>query len=70
VAQRPLADRIVTLRSRTLSSVGPAVGEKRVLGRDGFEHALRDVFGIAVRGERLERLWAKACAQHEAYVAA
>jgi N-hydroxyarylamine O-acetyltransferase len=69
VAQKPLADRIVTLRSRTLSEIGPAVDTKRVLDRGGFVEALHDVFGVTVTGARLERLWAQATRQHEAFLA-
>ncbi len=29
----------------------------------------RDVFGITVGGSRLDRLWAQAAAQHEAFLA-
>src|SRR5262245_13754664 len=44
VCQRPLEDRIVSLRSRTLSSSGPSVDEKRVLDESSFVAALRDEF--------------------------
>jgi N-hydroxyarylamine O-acetyltransferase len=70
VVQSARADRIVTLRSRTLSSIGPSVDEKRVLAdRDELASVLLDVFGITLRGERLERVWSQAVAQHEAYLA-
>ncbi len=70
VVQQPREDRIVTLRSRTLSRVGPTVDEKHVVAdRDEFAATLTDVFGIALRGERLSRLWALAAAQHDAFVA-
>ena len=69
VAQKPLEDRIVTLRSRTLSSIGPAVDTKRVVEQDEFATVLRTVFGITVGGERLARLWAQAVDQHEAFLA-
>ncbi len=70
VVQQPRLDRIVTLRARTLSSVGPAVDEKRVVeDRDALAAVLRDMFGITVGGERLDRLWAQAAAQHEAFLA-
>ena len=69
VAQRPLADRIVTLRSRTLSAIGPEVDDKRVVAdRDDLAATLRDVFGITLTGERLDRVWALAAAQHEAFL--
>jgi N-hydroxyarylamine O-acetyltransferase len=71
VVQKPLADRIVTLRARTLSSVGPSVDTKHVVADlDEFAATLRDVFGITVSGNRLERLWIHAVAQHESFVAA
>ena len=59
VVQSPRDDRIVTLRSRTLSEIGPWVDTKRVLSRDEFAPVLRDVFGITLVGERLERLWSR-----------
>ncbi len=61
VVQRPYEDRIVTLRSRTLSVRGPAVDSSRVLGADEF--------GLTLDGARVERLWALAEAQHAAFVA-
>ena len=71
VVQKPLEDRIVTLRSRTLSTVGPQVDGKRVLSdQDDLAATLRDVFGITLAGERLGRVWALAVAQHEAFLAA
>jgi N-hydroxyarylamine O-acetyltransferase len=69
VAQSPRPDRIVTVRARTLSTVGPEVAGKRVLDRDEFAPVLREEFGLAVGGERLERLWQLAVAQHEAFLA-
>jgi N-hydroxyarylamine O-acetyltransferase len=69
VVQSARADRIVTLRSRTLSSIGPSVDEKRVVAdRDEFAAVLLDVFGITLRGSRLGRAWERAVAQHEAYL--
>jgi N-hydroxyarylamine O-acetyltransferase len=69
VVQQPREDRIVTLRSLTLSSYGPRVDEKRVLAdREEFAATLRDVFGIALGGPRLERAWALASEQHEAFL--
>ena len=42
VVQQPHEDRIVTLRARTLRSVGPSVDEKRVVDeRDEFAEVLR-----------------------------
>jgi N-hydroxyarylamine O-acetyltransferase len=74
VVQRPFDDRIVTLRSRTLSVDGPGRRERDVLPDEAaFAAALRDVFGIDVAGigaERLARLWSRACAQHDAFVSA
>ncbi len=70
VAQSPRDDRIVTLRSRTLSEIGPWVDTKRVLSRDEFPRVLADVFGISVVGSRLERLWDRAAQQHETFMAA
>jgi N-hydroxyarylamine O-acetyltransferase len=70
VVQQPREDRIVTLRARTLSSVGPSIDEKRVVGsRDELAAVLYDVFGISVGGPRLDRLWTQAAAQHEAFLA-
>jgi N-hydroxyarylamine O-acetyltransferase len=68
VVQRPLDDRIVTLRARTLSAKGPEVDDKRVVDRDGFDEALRDL-GVTLDAARRERLWALAAAQHEAFQA-
>jgi N-hydroxyarylamine O-acetyltransferase len=69
VVQRPYDDRIVTLRSRTLSSKGPGIDEKRVLARDEFGDVLLGEFGIVLDGGRLQRLWTLAAAQHEAFQA-
>jgi N-hydroxyarylamine O-acetyltransferase len=73
VVQRPYDDRIVTLRSRTLSVDGPGVREREVLAdRTAFAGVLRDEFGIApdaLGDGRLSRLWSRACAQHDAFVA-
>jgi N-hydroxyarylamine O-acetyltransferase len=69
VVQSPRDDRIVTLRARTLSEIGPWVDTKRVLAREEFEPVLRAEFGISVGGERLQRLWSRAAAQHEAFMA-
>jgi N-hydroxyarylamine O-acetyltransferase len=70
VVQSPRPDRIVTLRARTVSVVGPAVQEKRVVDDIvEFTGVLRETFGITLAGERLERLWAQAVAQHEAFLA-
>jgi N-hydroxyarylamine O-acetyltransferase len=70
VVQKPLADRIVTLRARTLSVVGPGLESKRVVeDEDEFGAVLRDEFGITMGGERLARLWTQAVAQHETFLA-
>jgi N-hydroxyarylamine O-acetyltransferase len=70
VVQKPLADRVVTLRARTLSEKGPAVDAKRVLDDErAFGATLRDTFGIALDDGRVARLWRNAVAQHDAFVA-
>lgn len=68
VVQKPLDDRIVTLRARTLSEKGPAIDEKRVLDEPAFAAALTGTFGLRLDAGRVARLWDRACAQHEAYV--
>lgn len=74
VVERPLPDRLVRLRSRTLKVDGPAVPEEqvRVLG-DAAELAavLQGEFGIdprALGAGRVERLWEQARAQHERWL--
>jgi N-hydroxyarylamine O-acetyltransferase len=67
VVQKPYDDRIVTLRSRTLSRRGPLMDEKRVLDRDEFGDVLRDEFGLVLHAGQLQRLWTLAAAQHEAF---
>jgi N-hydroxyarylamine O-acetyltransferase len=71
VVQRPLDDRIVTLRARTLFVDGPGRRERRVLDDSGsFAAALREQFGIdpeVLGADRLGRLWAKADDQHQAH---
>lgn len=70
VVQKPLEDRVVTLRARTLSEKGPAVDDKRVLGDErAFAAALTDTFNIRLDAGRVARLWDRACAQHEAFAA-
>jgi N-hydroxyarylamine O-acetyltransferase len=70
VVQQPREDRIVTLRARTLSSVGPSVDEKRVVdSADELAAVLLDVFGITVGSPRLDRVWTQAAAQHDAFLA-
>jgi N-hydroxyarylamine O-acetyltransferase len=68
VVQRPCPDRIVSLRARTLTEVGPRVDRVRVL-MDAAELAeVLAGFGIALDDARLSRLWAGACEQHEAFL--
>jgi N-hydroxyarylamine O-acetyltransferase len=73
VVQRPHADRIVTLRARTLHVDGPGVRARDVLpDAAAFAAALEREFGIdagALGGARMARLWAQACAQHDAWLA-
>jgi N-hydroxyarylamine O-acetyltransferase len=69
VVQSPRPEEIVTVRARTLSAVGPHVDRKRVLEREEFGPLLREEFGLTVAGERLDRLWTAAVAQHEAFLA-
>jgi N-hydroxyarylamine O-acetyltransferase len=68
VVQRPRADRIVTLRSRTLTERGPAVDTRRVLERDEFADVLADL-GLRLDAARRERLWERAQAQHSTFTA-
>jgi arylamine N-acetyltransferase len=68
VVQRPRPDRIVTLRSRTLTERGPGIDTHRVLDRGAFADVLAGL-GLRLDAERRERLWALACAQHEAFTA-
>lgn len=70
VVQKPLHDRVVTLRARTLSEKGPTVDAKHVLAdADAFGATLRDTFNIRLDAGRVARLWSHACAQHETYMA-
>ena len=74
VVQRPSADRVTTLRARTLSVVGPDLDVPNVVvsSEDELATTLEDVFGIdpaALGAERTSRLWTAACAQHEAFLA-
>src|SRR5262249_28825091 len=68
VVQRPRADRIVTLRARTLSERGPAVDTSRVLEEAEFGDVLADL-GVRLEAGRRERLWDLACAQHSTFTA-
>ncbi len=73
VVQRALTDRIVTLRSRTLSVDGPRRRERRILAdAAAFAATLRDTFALdpdAPGPQRIPRLWAQAERQHEQHVA-
>ena len=70
VVQQPRPDRIVTLRARTLSEVGPTVDRRHVVADvEEFAAVLADVFGITLGGSRLERCWRQAVAQHESFAA-
>jgi N-hydroxyarylamine O-acetyltransferase len=70
LVQRPAADRIVSLRARTWFVDGPGQRQREVIAdADVFAGALEG-FGIdldVLGQERLERLWARAAAQHEAH---
>jgi N-hydroxyarylamine O-acetyltransferase len=69
VVQKPLDDRVVTLRARTLSEKGPEVDAKGVIeDEDAFAATLRDTFNITLDAGRVARLWSAARAQHEAYI--
>jgi N-hydroxyarylamine O-acetyltransferase len=72
VVQQPADDHVTTLRARTLTRKGPGRDERAVLeDEDAFATTLKGVFGIdpdARGAERVARLWANACAQHEAYI--
>jgi N-hydroxyarylamine O-acetyltransferase len=72
VVQQPHEDHVVTLRARTLTRKGPAHDTRDVVDDEAaFADTLRRVFGIdpdALGAGRVARLWAGACAQHEAFV--
>jgi N-hydroxyarylamine O-acetyltransferase len=73
VVQQPGVDRVTTLRARTLNVKGPCETPDDVVLESEAELAatLERVFGIdaaALGAERTARLWAAACAQHEAYL--
>jgi N-hydroxyarylamine O-acetyltransferase len=75
VVQQPGADRVTTLRARTLTVKGPRLDQPNVVvnSEDELATTLARVFGIdpaALGAERTARLWAAACAQHEAFLAA
>jgi N-hydroxyarylamine O-acetyltransferase len=74
VVQQPGADRVTTLRARTLTVKGPDLDVPDVVvgSEDELATTLQDVFGIdpaALGAERTSRLWTAACAQHEAFLA-
>lgn len=71
VVQQPGADRVTTLRARTLNVKGPGLDVPNVIinSEDELATTVQDVFGIdaaALGAERTARLWTAACAQHEA----
>jgi N-hydroxyarylamine O-acetyltransferase len=69
VVQRPFDDHVLTLRARTLSWVGPARDEKRVVADEAeLARVLRERFTIALDAPRVARLWRQARAQHEAFL--
>jgi N-hydroxyarylamine O-acetyltransferase len=74
VVESPRPDHVRTLRARTLSARGPHRDERHTLAtRAELASVLRDEFGIdpAVLGpDRLERLWTRACEQHDRWAAA
>lgn len=72
--QQPSDDRIASLRARTFREQGPgASGEREILDdADAFADVLHDRFAInldVLGPGRLARLWEKAKAQHEAFLA-
>lgn len=74
VLQRTLRDRIVTLRSRTLTERGPDHDTTVILtSASELAELLHAVFGIdpaALGPERVGRLWLRAAEQHAARLAA
>lgn len=70
VVQKPLDDRVVTLRARTLSEKGPEVDVKHVLAdEDELAATLSDTFSLTLDAGRVARLWDRVRAQHEAFAA-
>jgi N-hydroxyarylamine O-acetyltransferase len=70
VVQRPYDDRIVTLRSRTLSADAPGVRDRRVVEDEAeFAAVLAGEFGLGLDTARNARLWERAVRQHEAFTA-
>lgn len=71
VIQRPSADRFVSLRARTVAVDGPGHRDRRVVAdADDLAEVLDTTFAIdpGVLGPaRIERLWERAWAQHEAW---
>ena len=71
--QQPYDDRIVSLRARTLREQGPGADDGAEILADAVSlgEALRERFGIdpdALGPERLDRLWARAEAQHRVHL--
>ena len=71
--QQPYDDRIVSLRARTLREQGPGADDdvEILADADALGDALRARFGIdpdALGPERLDRLWARAEAQHRVHL--
>jgi N-hydroxyarylamine O-acetyltransferase len=69
VVQRPCPDRIVSLRARTLTEVGPDVDSLRVLADAREFTEVLAGFGLRLDDARLRRLWAAAREQHESFLA-
>jgi N-hydroxyarylamine O-acetyltransferase len=74
IVQQPYDDRVVSLRARTLREIGPAASDERVVidDSDAWTTALQERFGVdpdVLGSERLARLWEKADAQHEEFLA-
>ncbi len=69
VIQQPRADRILTVRGRTFSDVGPHGKNTRVLAdAHDFRRTLHDTFGITLTDDEVSRLWSSACLQHDRWV--
>jgi N-hydroxyarylamine O-acetyltransferase len=69
IVQKPLRDRIVSLRARTYFEDGPDIKVRRTLDTlDEFADVLHVTFGIdpdAMGDERLRRLWTLAQLHHQ-----
>jgi N-hydroxyarylamine O-acetyltransferase len=69
LVQQPHLDRIVTLRSRTLTVRGPHVDEHRTLtDAADLAHTLRAEFAIDPDPLDIDLLWAKVSAQHQLWL--